>query len=63
MRPTVIMDINKEFTQWEYLNSRIDMVGLILFGPENGRSIIRSVRGPKQNLVDELQFLESTVPT
>ncbi|PWA49180.1 hypothetical protein CTI12_AA483920 [Artemisia annua] len=60
MRPTIIMDINKEFTQWEYLNSRIDMVGLILFGPENGRSIIRSVRGPKQNLVDELQCLEST---
>ncbi|PWA43753.1 asparaginyl endopeptidase 1 [Artemisia annua] len=59
-KPTIILDINEELTQWEHLNSRIDMVGLILFGPENGRSIIRSVRRPGQDLVDELQCLEST---
>ncbi|GKE00981.1 asparaginyl endopeptidase 1, partial [Tanacetum coccineum] len=56
--PSVILDINDQLTQWEYLNSRIDMIGLFLFGPENGRSIIHSVRAPGQPLVDDLQCLK-----
>ncbi|GKC47758.1 transmembrane protein 194, partial [Tanacetum coccineum] len=58
--PSVILDINDQLTQWEYLNSRIDMIGLFLFGPENGRSIIHSVRAPGQPLVDDLQCLKFT---
>ncbi|PWA89403.1 hypothetical protein CTI12_AA112340 [Artemisia annua] len=36
------------------------MIGLFLFGPEKYRSILNTVRGPKQSIADDIQCLDST---
>ena len=38
----------------EYVNSRISIVGLLLFGPEKDRSTLRAVRSP-EHVVDDWQ--------
>ncbi|GKE54729.1 hypothetical protein Tco_1489885, partial [Tanacetum coccineum] len=44
----------------DYVNSRIEMVGLILFGPEKARSTLHSVRAPER-IVDDLKCFKSTL--
>ncbi|GJV89995.1 asparaginyl endopeptidase 1 [Tanacetum coccineum] len=58
--PTVVKELNEELTQWEYINSRINMIGLFLFGPEKYRSILSTIRDPKQGLADDMQCFAST---
>ncbi|GKE50882.1 vacuolar-processing enzyme, partial [Tanacetum coccineum] len=43
-----------------HLDSSIDMIGVLLFGPQNGRSILHSARGSGQPLVDDWECLKST---
>ncbi|GJU38973.1 putative ribonuclease H-like domain-containing protein [Tanacetum coccineum] len=59
-RPKIAKDLNKALTRMEYINSRIEMVGLILFGPEKARSTLRSVRAPER-IVDDLKCFKSTL--
>ncbi|GKE13691.1 hypothetical protein Tco_1421268, partial [Tanacetum coccineum] len=58
--PTVVKELNEELTQWEYINRRINMIGLFLFGPEKYRSILSTIRDPKQGLADDMQCFAST---
>ncbi|PWA71664.1 hypothetical protein CTI12_AA276330 [Artemisia annua] len=46
-RPKIVKDLNKALTHMEYVNSKIEMAGLILFGPEKARSTLHSVRAPE----------------
>ncbi|GJX17761.1 hypothetical protein Tco_0218593 [Tanacetum coccineum] len=55
--PTVVKELNEELTQWEYINRRINMIGLFLFGPENIDSILSTIRDPKQGLADYMLML------
>ncbi|XP_073157327.1 legumain [Henckelia pumila] len=43
------------------LDGSIDIIGLVLFGPENGPSRLNSLRGPGLPLVDDWECLKSMV--
>lgn len=43
------------------MDSSIDMIGVLLFGPQNGRSILNSVRSRGLALVDDWECFKSTV--
>ncbi|GKE18257.1 hypothetical protein Tco_1425834, partial [Tanacetum coccineum] len=58
-RSKIVKDLNKPLTHMDYVNSRIEMVGLILFGPEKARSTLHSVRAPER-IVDDLKCFKST---
>ncbi|KAI3683750.1 hypothetical protein L1987_84264 [Smallanthus sonchifolius] len=60
-RPTIVMEIQDAVNKVAYLDSRIDLIGWILFGPKNGWSILRSVRDHKRPVVDDPICLESTL--
>nr|GEW77715.1 pescadillo homolog [Tanacetum cinerariifolium] len=53
-------DTNEERLLYLAYITRIEMVGLILFGPEKARSTLHSVRAPKR-IVDDLKCFKSTV--
>ncbi|GJX87476.1 asparaginyl endopeptidase 1 [Tanacetum coccineum] len=57
-RSKIVKDLNNPLTHMDYVNSRIEMVGLILFGPEKARSTLRSVRAPER-IVDDLKCFKS----
>ncbi|KAI3683749.1 hypothetical protein L1987_84263 [Smallanthus sonchifolius] len=60
-RPTIVMEIQDVVNKIAYLDSRIDLIGWILFGPKNGRSVLRSVRDKKRLVVDDPTCLKSTL--
>uniref|UniRef100_A0A251VSR8 Legumain prodomain domain-containing protein n=1 Tax=Helianthus annuus TaxID=4232 RepID=A0A251VSR8_HELAN len=60
-KPKVAKEIRDAVTKLAYLDSRIDMLGLILFGPKNRRSILRAVRDEKLPMVDDQRCLKSTL--
>lgn len=59
-RPAVTKILHEALSHMEYVNSRISIVGLLLFGPEKDRSTLRAVRSPDR-VVDDWQYLDSTV--
>ncbi|KAI7733698.1 hypothetical protein M8C21_018676 [Ambrosia artemisiifolia] len=60
-KPKVVKEIQDAVTKLAYLDSRIDILGLILFGPKNRQSIIRAVRDEKRQMVDDQKCLKSTL--
>ncbi|KAI4371429.1 hypothetical protein MLD38_019668 [Melastoma candidum] len=44
-----------------HLDSSVEMIGALLFGPENGSSVLNEVRNPGLPLVDDWNCLKSTV--
>ncbi|GKC99917.1 vacuolar-processing enzyme, partial [Tanacetum coccineum] len=59
-RAEVFKQITETLTHRGHLDSSIDMIGVLLFGPQNGRSILHSARGSGQPLVDDWECLKST---
>lgn len=57
--------LRKEITETmlhrQHLDGSIDAVGVFLFGPTKGSSILNSVRKPGLPLVDDWECLKSTV--
>lgn len=43
------------------LDGSVEIIGLVLFGPENGPSVLNSVRGRGLPLVDDWECLKSMV--
>ncbi|KAI3683754.1 hypothetical protein L1987_84269 [Smallanthus sonchifolius] len=60
-RPKAAQKILDAVTNIAYLDSRIDMLGLILFGPLSRWSTLRSVRDKRLPIVDDQQCLKSTL--
>lgn len=60
-RAKVTREIRESMAYMVYLDSAIDMIGLLLFGPQHGRTIIHSVRAPGLPLVDDWECLTSIV--
>ncbi|MFS7908605.1 putative legumain protein [Helianthus anomalus] len=60
-KPKVAKEIRDAVTKLAYLDSRIDMLGLILFGPQKFKSILRVVRYEKRPMVDDQRCLKSTL--
>ncbi|GJT41238.1 hypothetical protein Tco_0941103 [Tanacetum coccineum] len=59
-RLAIVKEFNEELTRWEYINSRINMIGLFLFGPEKYQSTLGTVRG-KKPIVDDWKCFKSTL--
>ncbi|GJY70107.1 hypothetical protein Tco_0473089 [Tanacetum coccineum] len=59
-RLAIVKEFNEELTRWEYINSRINMIGLFLFGPEKYQSTLSTVRG-KKPIVDDWKCFKSTL--
>nr|GEW24756.1 asparaginyl endopeptidase 1 [Tanacetum cinerariifolium] len=59
-RAEVFKQITETLTHRGHLDSSIDMIGVLLFGPQNDRSILHSARGSGQPLVDDWGCLKST---
>ncbi|KAD3641216.1 hypothetical protein E3N88_30440 [Mikania micrantha] len=59
-RAEVMREITETLTHRGHLDSSIDMIGVLLFGPQNGRSIIHSARGRGMPLVDDWECFKST---
>ncbi|PWA93794.1 asparaginyl endopeptidase 1 [Artemisia annua] len=59
-RAEVFKQITETLTHRGHLDSSIDMIGVLLFGPQNGRSILHSARGPGLPLVDDWECLKTT---
>ncbi|KAL8253702.1 hypothetical protein R6Q59_031923 [Mikania micrantha] len=55
-----LQQITKNLRHRAHLDSSIDMIGVLLFGPQNGRSILRLARGPDLPLVDDWDCLKHT---
>ncbi|KAI3727504.1 hypothetical protein L6452_16120 [Arctium lappa] len=58
-------EVGKKITEMlahrAHLDSSVDTIGMLLFGPEKGRSILHSSRGRGLPLVDDWECLKSTV--
>ncbi|KAJ0667662.1 putative legumain protein [Helianthus annuus] len=59
-RPEILREITETLTHRGHLDSSIDMIGVLLFGPQNGRSILHSARAPGLPLVDDWECFKST---
>ncbi|KAM0058407.1 putative legumain protein [Helianthus debilis subsp. tardiflorus] len=59
-RPAILREITETLTHRGHLDSSIDMIGVLLFGPQNGRSILHSARAPGLPLVDDWECFKST---
>ncbi|KAJ0564897.1 putative legumain protein [Helianthus annuus] len=58
-RAEVLKEIKDTLTHRGHLDSSIDMIGVLLFGPQNGRSILNSVREHGLPLVDDWECFKS----
>ncbi|MFS7941598.1 putative legumain protein [Helianthus anomalus] len=59
-RAEVLKEITDTLTHRGHLDTSIDMIGVLLFGPQNGRSILNSVREHGLPLVDDWECFKST---
>ncbi|GKB94479.1 asparaginyl endopeptidase 1 [Tanacetum coccineum] len=59
-RAKVAKEIRESLAYMLYLDTAIDMIGLLVFGPQQGHTIIHSVRAPGLPLVDDGECLRST---
>nr|XP_043631547.1 vacuolar-processing enzyme beta-isozyme-like [Erigeron canadensis] len=59
-RAEVLNEITQTLKHRGHLDSSIEMIGVLLFGPQNGRSVVNSARGNGQPLVDDWECFKST---
>ncbi|GJY08767.1 asparaginyl endopeptidase 1 [Tanacetum coccineum] len=60
-RASIVDEIRETFAYMAHLEKSLNMIGLLLFGPQNGTTIIRSTRGPGLPVVDNWECYRSTV--
>lgn len=60
-RDEIFKKITQTLRHMAHLDSSIDMIGVLLLGPINDRSIVHAVRGHGLPLVDDWSCLKSTV--
>lgn len=60
-RAGLLKKITETMSHRAHLDNSIEMIGMLLFGPQNGRSILHSSRGRGFPLVDDWECLKSTV--
>ncbi|XP_071696358.1 legumain-like [Rutidosis leptorrhynchoides] len=59
-RPKVLKEITETLRHRGHLDRSIDTIGVLLFGPQNGRYILNASRGRGLPLVDDWDCLKST---
>ncbi|KAL7611106.1 hypothetical protein Lser_V15G09720 [Lactuca serriola] len=59
-RAGLLKKITETMSHRAHLDNSIEMIGMLLFGPQNGRSILHSSRGRGFPLVDDWECLKST---
>nr|GEV95429.1 RNA-directed DNA polymerase, eukaryota [Tanacetum cinerariifolium] len=60
-RTSIVDEIREMFAYMAHLEKRLNMIGLLLFGPQIGTTIIRSSRRPGLPVVDDWECYKSMV--